>query len=108
KWRSLRVLILTVKDLTERERETLNAHSATVFEKGSGWRPLLLAHLRKLARPRRGIRRLHHQARDNREAQGSARRRCLNASITRKETMLARIMGGIDRRCKTMTAAMIG
>jgi PAS domain S-box-containing protein len=49
-WRALPVMILTVKDLTKRERETLAAHSAPVFEKGSGWRPLLLAQLRKLGR----------------------------------------------------------
>ena len=41
-------MILSVKDLNERERETLAALSAPVFEKGSGWRPGILAHLRKL------------------------------------------------------------
>ena len=49
KWHSLPVMILSVKDLNERERETLAALSAPVFEKGSGWKPGLLAHLRKLA-----------------------------------------------------------
>ena len=49
KWRSLPVMILSVKDLNEREREILAALSAPVFEKGSGWRPGVLAHLRKLA-----------------------------------------------------------
>ena len=49
KWRSLPVVILSVKDLNERERETLAALSAPVFEKGSGWRPAMLAHFRKLA-----------------------------------------------------------
>jgi CheY-like chemotaxis protein len=38
-----------VKDLDERERETLAAHAAAVFEKGSGWRPALLERLRRLA-----------------------------------------------------------
>jgi len=49
KWRRIPVLVLTVKDLDERERETLAAQSATVFEKGSGWRPALLDKLRRLA-----------------------------------------------------------
>lgn len=49
RWHSLPVMILSVKDLNERERETLAALSAPVFEKGSGWRPGILAHLRKLA-----------------------------------------------------------
>jgi PAS domain S-box-containing protein len=56
KWRSIPVLVLTVKDLTERERETLASQSAAVYEKGSGWRPAVLAHLRKLARIAKGKR----------------------------------------------------
>jgi PAS domain S-box-containing protein len=50
------VLILTVKDLSERERETLTGQGATIFEKGSGWRPRVLAQLRRLARKRSGAR----------------------------------------------------
>ena len=53
-WSSIPVLILSVKDLDERERKTLAAHSATVFEKGSGWRLALLAKLRQLARTSAG------------------------------------------------------
>jgi two-component system cell cycle response regulator DivK len=49
KWSRIPVLVLTVKDLDERERETLAAQSAMVFEKGSGWRPALLGKLRRLA-----------------------------------------------------------
>ena len=48
-WSRIPVLVLTVKDLDERERETLAAQSAAVFAKGSGWRPALLANLRRLA-----------------------------------------------------------
>jgi len=50
------VLILTVKDLSERERETLIGQGATIFEKGSGWRPRVLAELRRLARKGSGAR----------------------------------------------------
>ena len=49
KWSRIPVLVLTVKDLDERERESLAAQSATVFQKGLGWRPALLAQLRGLA-----------------------------------------------------------
>ncbi len=49
KWSRIPVLVLSMKDLNERERETLAAQSATVFEKGSGWRPALLEKLRRLA-----------------------------------------------------------
>jgi PAS domain S-box-containing protein len=50
------VLILTVKDLSERERETLTGQGATIFEKGSGWRPRVLAELRRLVRKGSGLR----------------------------------------------------
>ncbi|HTM12064.1 MAG TPA: response regulator [Bryobacteraceae bacterium] len=48
-WNRIPVMVLTVKDLDERERDTLAAQSATVFMKGTGWRPALLANLRRLA-----------------------------------------------------------
>jgi CheY-like chemotaxis protein len=50
------VLILTVKDLSERERETLTGQGAIIFEKGSGWRPLVRAELRRIAHKGRGVR----------------------------------------------------
>ena len=49
KLRLLPVLILTVKDLTEAEQEMLTVQATAVLEKGSGWRPLLLDELRRLA-----------------------------------------------------------
>ena len=49
------VLVLTVKDLTDRERQTLAALDAPVFEKGPGWRPALLERLRLLPRTRAGM-----------------------------------------------------
>jgi PAS domain S-box-containing protein len=50
KWKSLPVLVLTVKDLNDREREALASQHAEVFAKGAGWRPAVLGKLRKLAR----------------------------------------------------------
>ncbi len=50
------VLVLSVKDLTEREREQLAAQGAAVFAKGSGWRPGFLAELRRIAVAGRGKR----------------------------------------------------
>lgn len=44
----LPVLVLTVKDLTERERETLAVQGAQVFAKGAGWRQKLIQQLRRL------------------------------------------------------------
>jgi PAS domain S-box-containing protein len=44
------VLVLTVKDLSHRERQILSALKATVFEKGPGWRPALLQRLRLIQR----------------------------------------------------------
>ncbi len=41
------VVVLSIKDLTDREREILAAHSAKVFTKGSGWRPHLIAELHR-------------------------------------------------------------
>ncbi len=55
-FRSLPVMVLTVKDLSDREREILEDHGAAVFFKGSGWRPAILAHLRKLMRKGSGLR----------------------------------------------------
>ncbi|HEV2200198.1 MAG TPA: response regulator [Bryobacteraceae bacterium] len=55
-WAALPVMILTVKDLNNREREMLEQQDAVVFAKGSGWRPALLAHLRKLAHRGTGLR----------------------------------------------------
>jgi len=49
KWSRIPVMVLTVKDLDERERDALAAQSAAVFTKGAGWRPALLANLRRLA-----------------------------------------------------------
>jgi len=49
KWNRIPVMVLTVKDLDERERDALAAQSAAVFTKGAGWRPALLANLRRLA-----------------------------------------------------------
>ena len=52
----LPVLVLTIKDLTERERETLASQGARVFAKGAGWRQELLEHLRQLRRREQGKR----------------------------------------------------
>ena len=52
----LPVLVLTVKDLTEREREALAAQGAQVFAKGAGWRQELLKQLRRLRQPDQGKR----------------------------------------------------
>ena len=49
------VLALTVKDLSEREKEILASHSVPVFQKGAGWRSELLQRLRLLARTGRGM-----------------------------------------------------
>jgi CheY-like chemotaxis protein len=49
KWAGIPVMVLSVKDLDERERSALAAQSAVVFKKGTGWRPALLATLRSLA-----------------------------------------------------------
>ena len=48
RWKSLPVLILTVKDLTDREREMLLSQHAVVFAKGTGWRQGVLDKLRKI------------------------------------------------------------
>ena len=50
----LPVLVITVKDLSARERETLAAQGAQVIAKGSGWRQELLRQLRLLRRPADG------------------------------------------------------
>jgi PAS domain S-box-containing protein len=52
----LPVLVVTIKDLSERELETLSAQGARVFAKGPGWRQELLQHLRRLRRPDHGKR----------------------------------------------------
>ncbi len=52
----LPVLVFTIKDLSERERETLSAQGARVFAKGAGWRQELLEHLRRLRRREQGKR----------------------------------------------------
>ena len=52
----LPVLVVTIKDLSEREHETLAAHGARVFAKGPGWRQELLQHLRRLRQPDQGKR----------------------------------------------------
>jgi CheY-like chemotaxis protein len=50
------VMMLTIKDLNDREREILEEQGAVVFAKGSGWRPAILDHLRKLMRKNGGLR----------------------------------------------------
>lgn len=50
------VLILTVKDLSQRERQSLAAHRAQVFAKGAGWRPKLIEQLRTLRQDNSGKR----------------------------------------------------
>jgi len=52
----LPVLVLTVKDLTQRERQVLAAQGARVFAKGAGWRQELLAQLRRLRHGDKGKR----------------------------------------------------
>ncbi len=52
----LPVLVLTIKDLTASERETLVAQGAQVFIKGAGWRHELLQQLRRLRPPDQGKR----------------------------------------------------
>jgi PAS domain S-box-containing protein len=52
----LPVLVITVKDLSERERRTLAAQGAQVIAKGAGWRQELLRQLRSLCRPNKGKR----------------------------------------------------
>jgi len=50
------VLVLTIKDLTERERQTLLDQGAHIFAKGVGWRQKLLEQLRSLRHLERGKR----------------------------------------------------
>ncbi|MGP0071448.1 MAG: response regulator [Bryobacteraceae bacterium] len=52
----LPVLVLTVKDLTERERQLLAEQGAQVFAKGAGWRQTLLEQLRRLRHVEHGKR----------------------------------------------------
>jgi PAS domain S-box-containing protein len=52
--RRLPVLVITVKDLSERERDALAAQEAQVIAKGAGWRQELLRQLRRLRRPGQG------------------------------------------------------
>ena len=54
KFARIPVLVLTVKDLSERERQVLSALNAPVFEKGPGWRPALLQRLQLIARASSG------------------------------------------------------
>ena len=54
--RRLPVLVVTVMDLSEREREALAAQVAQVFAKGAGWRQQLLEQLRGLRRAGQGKR----------------------------------------------------
>jgi len=56
KLRHIPVLVLTVKDLSQRERETLAAQGAQVFAKGAGWRQELLQQLRQVRRSASGKR----------------------------------------------------
>jgi PAS domain S-box-containing protein len=48
------VLVLTVKDLSERERQLLTDQGAQIFAKGVGWRQKLLEQLRNLRHADRG------------------------------------------------------
>jgi CheY-like chemotaxis protein len=50
KWQQLPVLVLTVKDLVDREREVLAGYKAKVFAKGSGWRRTVLDELQGIVR----------------------------------------------------------
>jgi PAS domain S-box-containing protein len=50
----LPVVVITVKDLSERERETLAAQGAQAITKGAGWRQEVLRQLRRLRRPAAG------------------------------------------------------
>ena len=52
----LPVLVVTIKDLSEREREALAAQGARVFAKGAGWRQELVKQLRRLRHPDQGKR----------------------------------------------------
>ena len=54
KFSRIPVLVLTVKDLSDRERQSLSALNAPVFEKGPGWRPALLQRLQLIARASSG------------------------------------------------------
>jgi len=52
----LPVVVVTIKDLSERERDTLSAQGARVLAKGAGWRQELLQQLRRLRQADRGKR----------------------------------------------------
>jgi PAS domain S-box-containing protein len=56
KFSQLPVLVVTIKDLSDRERETLAAQGARAFAKGATWRQELLAALHRLRRRDRGKR----------------------------------------------------
>ena len=56
KFSRLPVIVLTVKDLSDRERRTLVSQGAHVFAKGAGWRQQLLKDLRRLRRAGQGKR----------------------------------------------------
>jgi CheY-like chemotaxis protein len=49
-------VVVTIKDLSERERDTLSAQGARVLAKGAGWRQELLQQLRRLRQTDRGKR----------------------------------------------------
>ena len=53
---ALPVMVLTIKDINDREREILEEQHAVLFAKGSGWRPAILNHLRELTRKSAGLR----------------------------------------------------
>ena len=53
---NLPAMVLTIKDLSDRERQILEEQGAVIFEKGSGWRTPILEHLRNLALKRSGLR----------------------------------------------------
>ena len=50
------VLVLTIKDLSERERQELDSQGAQVFAKGAGWRQDLVQQLRRLRQTGKGKR----------------------------------------------------
>jgi PAS domain S-box-containing protein len=55
-WQKLPVLVLSIKDLSDRELEILDSQSAKVFAKGTGWRAGVLAELRRIAQAGTGKR----------------------------------------------------
>jgi PAS domain S-box-containing protein len=53
---TLPAIVLSIKDLSDRERQILEEQRAMIFAKGSGWRTPVLDYLQKLLRKRSGLR----------------------------------------------------